>query len=290
MPGKERDINPTMRRILSFLESNPNKGTGEIARGACVTRATLSSAHYLTCLKDKGLIHISGWKPAVAGVQAPLYSIGEAPDCPRPAPVAAVGQKIPSPATSRTMTRIVDYLQAHPAASLMDIVRGAFVAKTTLACGYLSRMKREGHLHVSGWRRGGAGFCVPLYTAGPGEDRPRPRLDLTTLDRPLMDRIVEALKQRGEMTYREIADAIGTTANTLKNGKHLEALVAQKRIHIIEWRRRRSGSLTPVYFHGEWENAKKPKRLTSAEKSRRDRRHKPVSIPKPALHQITSWL
>ena len=75
----------------------------------------------------------------------------------------------------------------------------------------------------------------------------------------------------GGLTYREIAQFTGLSPYTVKNSGFLDALLAQQRIHIAQWKRSRNGPMSAVYLAGPGRNADKPAALNAAEKSRRHR-------------------
>ena len=79
-------------------------------------------------------------------------------------------------------------------------------------------------------------------------DVPRPKQTDLEKSSSGLERILEALKINGPLTYREVADATGLSANTVKNARMLEVLAAQGLVHISEWRRNKNGASDfPVY-------------------------------------------
>lgn len=170
------------------------------------------------------------------------------------------------------MRRIIALLNLRTPLSPKEIARDAFIALTTLeGGGYLKKMKSLGLIRVQGWLKNHNGFTTPLYAVGPGPDCPRPKFQAKDRDSDGMAKIVAVLKSHGSLDYREIAGLAGLSANTIKNAKYMEALVAQRRIHIAAWRRNATGHLRPIYRHGEGENAERPAFLTRQEISRRHR-------------------
>ena len=109
------------------------------------------------------------------------------------------------------------------------------------------------------------------YNPGDKPDVARPCIDETNREAPGMARIVAALTRFGGLTYREIAEFSGLSPNTVKNSGYLDALLAQKRIHVGRWKRSRNGPMSPVYVAGPGVNAAKPAVLNSAEKNSRHR-------------------
>ena len=180
--------------------------------------------------------------------------------------------KIPELVSSPAMRRILGVLEKKPNMSVADISAEAFVGVSTLACGgYIAALKRQKLIYVSGWRKVKGRFATPLYCLGQAEDVPRPRIDESNRDAPGMDRIVESLARYGQLTYREIAQFSGLSVNTVKNSGFLDALIAQGRIHIGDWRRSAHGPLSPVYACGPGVAAPKPAALSAAQKDSRHR-------------------
>jgi hypothetical protein len=156
--------------------------------------------------------------------------------------------------------------------SVSDLSAEAFVGMTTLACGgYIRSLKQRRLIFISGWRKVKGRFSTPLYSRGDQSDVARPRIDDTSRDAPGMDRIVAVLERCGKLTYREIAKFSGLSLNTVKNSGFLDALIAQKRIHIGGWKHSTKGPMSPIYRFGPGTPAAKPRPLSGAEKSRRHR-------------------
>lgn len=168
--------------------------------------------------------------------------------------------------------RILNVLERQPNLAVADISAQAFVGISTLACGgYIRALKERRLIHVSGWRKVKGRFSTPLYRIGDNPDVERPCIDDTNRDAPGMDRIVDALERLGALTYREIAQFTGLSPNTVKNSGYLDALIAQERIHIGQWKRSRNGPMSPVYVAGPGTGAEKPAALTRGETAHRYR-------------------
>ena len=180
--------------------------------------------------------------------------------------------KIPELASSPAMRRILGVLEKKSNMSISDLSAEAFVGVSTLACGgYIATLKKRQLIYVSGWRKVNSRFATPLYSLGNADDVARPRIDESSRDAPGMDRIVATLERYGHLTYREIAQFSGLSLNTVKNSGFLDALIAQGRIHIGDWRRSSRGPMSPVYVSGPGPAAPKPQSLTSAQKDSRHR-------------------
>ncbi len=177
---------------------------------------------------------------------------------------------------SRAIERILKTLREAPGLSRQEIARHAFVGETTLSGGgYLTRMKRAGLIHISGWRRNASSaFTTPLYSAGSDEDCKRPRVTKDNRAAPGMERLLVAVRDFGPIDYRQAAKLAALSPNTVKSAGYLEALLAQSMIHIADWRRARNGPMRPVYEFGPGKDAARPSPRTHAEKSGLHRRRK----------------
>jgi hypothetical protein len=180
---------------------------------------------------------------------------------------------LPALNVSRAAQRVVEVLRRSPGLSKEEIAERAFIGAATLSGGgYLKSMKEAGLIHVSGWARNASGgFTTPLYSAGPSADCARPQVTAQNRAAPGMQRLLEAVRQAGQLDYREAAALAGLSPNTVKNAGYLDLLVAQGKLHIADWRRSRKGPMRAVYAIGPGEAAPKPQPLTSAEKSRSHR-------------------
>lgn len=180
--------------------------------------------------------------------------------------------KTPEPVSSPAMQRILGVLEKKANMSVSDISAEAFVGVTTLACGgYIAALRKKRLIFISGWRKVKGRFSTPLYSVGRGEDVVRPRIDDASRDAPGMQTIVATLAHFGALTYREIAQFSGLALNTVKNSGFLDALIAQKRIHVSGWRRAAHGPMSPVYSHGPGDAVPKPPKLSAAQKCSRHR-------------------
>ena len=188
-----------------------------------------------------------------------------------------------------TTSILIDDLPASPANSRIlaalarqggltreEISRAAYVSMNTLSGGgYLQRLRQDGLIFISGWRRSKSGaFSIPQFSLGSGPDFPRPSVNLTNRAAAGMERLVEALRRSGPMDYRQAAAAAELSPNTVKNAGYLDALVSQGRIHIHTWRRGRHGAPRPVFKIGAGENAPRPTAQAPGEKSRAFRQRK----------------
>lgn len=170
------------------------------------------------------------------------------------------------------LERVLQALARQSNMAVTDIAAQAFVGVSTLACGgYIRTLRARGLIHVSGWRKVNGRFSTPLYSVGDKPDVERPRIDETNRSAPGMDRIVDVLREFGGLTQREIAVRSGLSPNTVKNSGYLDALLAQGRIHIAQWRRSRNGPMSPVYVAGPGRSVPKSAVLSKDERNRRHR-------------------
>jgi hypothetical protein len=176
---------------------------------------------------------------------------------------------------SPAITRILQALHDNPGLSRQQIAERAFVAGTTLSGGgYLKAMKEAGLIHVSAWLRNGAGrFSTPLYSAGNNEDTPQPKISALTRQAPGMLRLLKSIEEYGPIDYRQAARMAELSVNTVKTSGYLKALVAQRKIHIAEWRHNRRGAMCPLYEAGPGKNMARPEVPSHAERLRTYRRH-----------------
>lgn len=181
-----------------------------------------------------------------------------------------------SPACSRIMAA----LARQGGLTREEISRAAYVSMNTLSGGgYLRRLREQGLIYVSGWRRSASGsFSIPQFSLGAGPDFPRPTINLSNRAAAGMERLYEAIRTRGPLDYRQAAAAANLSPNTVKNAGYLDALLAQRRIHICHWERARHGSPRPLYMAGHGENAVRPAALCAKEKSRNHRQRRLAAL------------
>lgn len=187
-----------------------------------------------------------------------------------------VAERTPVQPGGAAVERILRALRARPGSSRQEIARYAFVAETTLSGGgYLRELKRAGLIHISGWRRNGTGaFTIAQYSVGKSEDCRRPRVTRENRAAPGMQRLLEAIRDFGPIDYRQAARLANLSPNTVKNAGYLDALVAQRKIHIAEWRRSQRGPMRPVYEYGRGGEAQRPAVRSRTERAQTHRRRK----------------
>lgn len=177
---------------------------------------------------------------------------------------------------SPACSRILAALARRGGLTRKELAAAAYVGETTLSGGgYLQRLRQQGLIYISGWRRSASGsFSIPQFSLGADPDFPRPTINLTNRAAAGMERLVEAIRSGGPLDYRQAAAAADLSPNTVKNAGYLEALLAQGRIHIHAWQRGRRGAPRPLFMAGHGENAPCPAALSPGEKSRAFRQRK----------------
>lgn len=158
-----------MRRILDKLELHGPMTMAEIADRCLVAVSTLSGGAYLLTLhKTLKLIHISGWVRNPRGPASAIYAIGEGDDAPK------VRQSLEE-SNSPGLKAIVDAIERLGPMTGKEVAQFSGVSYTTIkGRGYMQVLKKQGKVHISGWRRQRSANMAPIYSAGAGEDCPKP--------------------------------------------------------------------------------------------------------------------
>lgn len=181
--------------------------------------------------------------------------------------------------SSPAFGRILAALTRQDGLTREELSRAAYVSMNTLSGGgYLQRLRKQGLIHISGWRRSASGsFSIPQFSLGAGPDFPRPHINPSNRAAAGMERLYEAIRTLGPLDYRQAAAAADLSPNTVKNAGYLEALISQQRIHIYCWQRARRGLPRPVYMAGAGENATRPAALDHKDKLRAHRQRRLAS-------------
>jgi len=178
------------------------------------------------------------------------------------------------------MQRVMHALSLGNAYSPAEIAERAHISIKSLTCAsYLKTMKAQGLIHIAGWGKNCNGFTTPLYAQGPNQDCPRPKFSKKDKDSIGMARIVAALKNHGPMDYKALALLSGISSHTIRGARYMDALVVQKRVHILDWKRNKNGPLRAIYAVGQGLNRSKPEALSRAELSNRHRAKKMALSP-----------
>jgi hypothetical protein len=187
--------------------------------------------------------------------------------------------EIDKSAASPAYIRILAALTRQDGLTRKELAAAAYVGETTLSGGgYLKRLRQQGLIHISGWRRSASGsFSIPQFSLGVGPDFPRPTINPFNRAAAGMERLLEAIRSGGPLDYLQAAAAAGLSPHTVKNAGYLDALLAQERIHIDSWWRGRRGSPKALFMAGPGTNAPRPDALSPREKSRAFRQRKLVT-------------
>lgn len=161
-------LTPAMERILEALGKRSPLSPKELARDAFVALTTLEGGAYLRTMKRRGLIHIAGWYKNHNGFTTPLYALGAREDCVRP--------KFESiDRDSSGMARLVAALRKRSSLDYREAAKLAGLSPNTVKnAGYMHLLVDQRRIHVSGWKRGGKGHLMPLYSVGEGENMRKP--------------------------------------------------------------------------------------------------------------------
>ena len=177
-----------MRRILAILEKTSDLSASDLSREAYVGFSTLTCGGYIRRLREMRLVHVSGWRKTRKGFVTPLYSLGDAPDLPRPV-FCNIDRD------SAGMARIVDALTCEGPMTYREIaVASGLSANTIKNARYMDVLVEQGRAHICSWRRNRNGPMVAVYCAGGGPAAPRPEA-LTPAEK----------SRRGKMRKRVLA-------------------------------------------------------------------------------------
>lgn len=195
--------------------------------------------------------------------------------------------------TSKLAQSVIACLETLGPSTLAAIAKALGANESTLRNGgYIKALKSAEKLFICGWRRAnGNGFSTPVFRAGKGKECPRPKLSQVGRNTPMMIAIVEALKKHGALTYRELATIICSSHTTIKNAKYMEELVAQNRVHVVDWKRNKNGPMAAIYAAGAGFNAPRPPAYSQGQKSARYRIKKATNNPLrdviPEAHSVS---
>lgn len=168
MNAPEDVTSPAMQRILGVLEKKSNMAVSDISAEAFVGITTLACGGYISSLKRRQLIYISGWRKIKGRFSTPLYSMGSHTDVPRPK-IDETSRDAPG------MHRILETLQRYGELTYRDIARYSGLSLNTVKnSGYLDAMVAQGLIHVGAWRRSRNGPMSAVYFTGPGVSIEKP--------------------------------------------------------------------------------------------------------------------
>ena len=159
---------PAMQRILGVLAKKANMSASDLSAEAFVGVTTLACGGYISTLKKRRLIFISGWRKVKGRFSTPLYSVGDSDDVPRPH-IDDASRDAPG------MHTIVATLTAYGPLNYRDIARFSGLALNTVKnSGFLDALIAQGKIHISGWQRSLHGPMAAVYCHGAGAAAPRP--------------------------------------------------------------------------------------------------------------------
>lgn len=191
----------TLQRVMETLAQRAPLSAAELAREAAVSLSTLVNGGYLKSLKDGGHIFVAGWGKNTNGFTIALYRPGNLPDCPRPK-----FQDIDRDSVG--LARIVAALKSRPGQTYLELAKAANLSSNTVrGRGYMEILLKQQRVHVSDWRRSRSGSPCPLYSAGPGENAPKPE-SLTRAEIQARHRMRVAIKNGVSATLGQQLDQI----------------------------------------------------------------------------------
>jgi len=157
-----------MQRILTLLTRKSDMSASDLANEAYVGLTTLVCGGYLKALREKRLVHISGWRKARNGFVTPLYSLGNRPDLPQPL-------FKDEDRNSEGMNAIVAALSRHGPMTYLELANATGLSPNTIKnARYLDILAKQNRIHISSWRRNRAGPMVAVYAFGQGTTKEKP--------------------------------------------------------------------------------------------------------------------
>ena len=164
----ETNVSPAMQRILAILAKKSNMAVSDISAEAFVGVTTLACGGYISVLKKRQLIFISGWRKVNGRFTTPLYSRGNTADVPRPR-IDDSSRDAPG------MHRIVETLARYGHLTYREIAEFSGLSPSTVKnSGFLAALVAQQRIHIGGWRRSLNGPMSPVYHLGPGEAVSKP--------------------------------------------------------------------------------------------------------------------
>ncbi|MEI7611778.1 MAG: hypothetical protein WCK63_02650 [Betaproteobacteria bacterium] len=159
---------PAIQRILALLAKKSDMSASDLSNEAFVGITTLACGGYLKALRERRLIHVSGWRKARNGFVTPLYSLGNHADLPRP-------RFEDEDRDSDGMNRIIAALQRFGALTYLEAAQATGLSENTIKnARYMDILVKQKRIHISGWRHNRAGPMIALYTSGQGTSVKKP--------------------------------------------------------------------------------------------------------------------
>lgn len=86
---------------------------------------------------------------------------------------------------------------------------------------------------------------------------------------PVLGRVLDALREHGDMEPDDLAEAAHTCCATLLGGGYLRRLVEFCLIRVSKWRRNTTGGPTPIYSVTPGASVSRPRKFTRSERTQR---------------------
>ncbi len=168
MKVPSEDYSPAMQRILALLSRKSGMSASDISREAFVGLTTLACGGYLKALRNRGLVHISGWRKTRKGFVTPLYSQGNRPDLPRP-------EFKDEDRNSEGMKLIVNALERNGSMTYSEAAKVTGLSPNTIKnARYMDILVKQKRIYVCDWKRNRAGPMTAIYAAGNAQSVEKP--------------------------------------------------------------------------------------------------------------------
>jgi len=159
---------PAMQRILALLSKKSGMSANDISREAFVGLTTLACGGYLKALRDRRLVHVSGWRKTRKGFVTPLFSLGNRPDLPRP--IFKDEDR-----NSDGMNLIVAALAQNGSMTYIEAAKATGLSSNTIKnAHYMDILLKQKRIHICDWRRNRAGPMTAVYAAGYAQSAEKP--------------------------------------------------------------------------------------------------------------------
>ncbi|MEI7432045.1 MAG: hypothetical protein WCL27_16480 [Betaproteobacteria bacterium] len=159
---------PAMQRILELLSRKGDMSASDISQEAFVGITTLACGGYLKALRNRRIIHVSGWRKTRKGFVTPLFSLGDRPDLARP-------KFSDQDRDSSGMNQIVAAIERFGALTYLEAAQATGLSPNTIKnARYMAILVKQQRIHLAGWRRNQAGPMVAVYGPGPGQAAAKP--------------------------------------------------------------------------------------------------------------------
>ena len=151
---------PAIQRILALLSKKSGMSANDISREAFVGLTTLACGGYLKALRNRQLVHVSGWRKTRKGFVTPLFSLGHRPDLPRP--IFKDEDR-----NSDGMNLIVAALAQNGAMTYIEAAKATGLSPNTIKnAHYMDILVKQRRIYICDWKRNRAGPMTAVYAAG----------------------------------------------------------------------------------------------------------------------------